>query len=145
MNSILRFAKETAVGLTASITPVARRLEETKTQQEEQRHPLHESIQLLNAMRASGGIRKVHKGFGDNGIVVDHTPDKILRHADFHGLHESISSDTERPDAGWVGYGKVLESGEKPKFTVDEVRQAVQNMNGGRSSIPSLQEELFGK
>jgi hypothetical protein len=141
MNSLIRFAKETAVGLAASVTPIAKRLEEAQTAQVEQRHPLHESIQLLNAMRAAGGIRRVHKGYGDNGAVEGQTPEKILRHTDFDSLHESMVTGEDRkdPGPGWAGYGPIIESEPPRKFSREEVASV--NMN---STSVTLQDELFG-
>ena len=141
-SSLIRAVQNVAVGLTASVTPIARRTEEARTAQVEERHPLHESIQLLNAMRESGGIRRVHKGYGDNGLVIDQTPEKIMRHTDFDTLNESIVTNSDRKDPGpvWAGYGPVIESAPARKPTPEELAR----LNFESTSV-TLQDELFGK
>lgn len=148
MKSVTRFIKETAVGLAGSITPAVKRLENAETEIREERHELHESLMILNAMRAMGGVRRVTEGNGDNGEVQGHIPDRVAKHMALEELHEHITNGTNfSPEARWGQYGPVVTSDgvpEKRKFSVEEVARAQGEINSGRSSTITIQDELFG-
>ena len=151
------FVRNTALGV-ASLVPAMKRIAEKSCEDiVDEKHQYHESIQLLNAMRRTGGVRTIKAGTNDNGVPVGQLSERVMRHVNLDSLNSRIASGYDEvgyadsvdpvPGSDWGTFGQVVPEVEpripRPKPSTAEAMQAYNNLNKP-TNVKTLQEELFG-
>jgi hypothetical protein len=163
---IRRLIREAIIGATSSgaAGPRQESTEEIKSKTTIvcERHQFHESLQLLNAMRAMGGVRRVARSAScDAGVPVGEIPERIMRHTNFGAINERLNTEafedpsvpeTSAPPPSWGQYGDALRS-ETPmshedltmmQATHEQKRAAAENVHKPQN-VRTLQDDLFGR
>lgn len=117
-----------------------------------ERHQFQESIELLNAMRKVGGVRRIESGSNDNGAPVGQISERVMRHVDFEGLNGHIQNGTDydpREAPQWGQFGEAvrtevpIERHRRPEIAPHQAQSAAVEVHRPKN-VRTLQEELFG-
>lgn len=154
---VRRIIREILIGATASGAAGNREEPAYESQSKaaivHERHQFQESIELLNAMRRVGGVRRIARGTNDNGAPVGQISERVMRHTTFDELHSHIVNDTEFDGpAQWGQFGEAVRS-ETPmdrnellrmQASAEQKRRAVTEVHQPKH-VRTLQDDLFGR
>ena len=135
-----------------------------------EKHQFHESLELLNAMRRVGGVRRIARSCelggvqngADNGAPMGQISERVMRHVDFESLNQHIQHDTEFKTPQKTHWGAFESRGANSPMPEDRRRHEYGKTHGDfvmpsateartaaakvhqPTRIRTLQEELFG-